>query len=73
MAEIIKCVCGNTKYHSAACKRANRYFRIYERRKNIWKERVDKNCCGDCGVKVKPKTIFPSRCEECNLRSNKKR
>ena len=73
MDEIENCICGNKIVHSNECKRKNSYFRIYEKRKKIWKTRVEKKCCGDCGIQVKPKIIYPARCDKCNKKSNGKK
>ena len=73
--EVLKeeyCICGNHNHHTRECKRNMTFQKMYKRRRELWAERVKKHLCGDCGIKIKPKTIYPSRCESCNKKSNKK-
>jgi len=68
--KIEKCFCGHLNAHTRECKRKNTFLRFYEVRKKRWKERVKNHQCGDCGKKVEPKIIYPSRCKCCNDKNN---
>ena len=67
------CICGNNNHHTRECRRNATYQKINKKRREQWAERIKKHLCGDCEIKVKPKTIYPSRCESCNAIANKKK
>lgn len=67
------CLCGNSNVHTQECKRRQGYERMYKKRKERRKERIENHCCGDCGELVEPKIIYPSRCGKCNYAANKKK
>lgn len=63
-----KKACSEDCYYKLKNKR--RHKDIYVKRKKRWQENIKKECCGECGKKVKPITKIPSRCRGCQDKIN---
>ena len=70
------CICGMMNVHTIKCKRNHRknWRHHYSTmiRKELRDKRVRNKCCASCGKKVKPKIIFPYRCEDCQNKQRSK-
>jgi hypothetical protein len=73
--KIEDCICGNKNVHTPECKRYRRKKYVHQyvttNRKEQRLDRKKKHLCASCGHKVKPKVIYPYRCEGCQDRIRK--
>jgi len=68
----MSCICGNKIVHSKECLRKNSFEKTYKRRREDRKFLKETHRCYDCKKEVKPKVIYPSRCDCCNQKIRKR-
>lgn len=66
------CICGiNKTVHTIECRRNHRRLYLNNFRINERKERKAKHLCASCKSKVKPKLVYPYKCNKCETKDKK--